>query len=201
VKSLALTSLEHGIDATLDMLTERIELCDDPDYPYAVAMRTHLRFGHPSRSIIFATEGRTISAVRFAAGRKASIVLDSIDAYTTGQNGVIDVIEIEGGKPIWRHARHVLDGKLRPVHGETLLIKKYDDFSAWIEKTSDGAELLQSTCTSSGQSVNRVFYVAQGSWWWDESMGKCTLVDGHYFATDHARSGFPAAIREPVPSP
>lgn len=140
------------------------------------------------------------STVTFGDASHGSILLEYQHRWVTAYRQTMAVVEIENGKPVWRHARNVETSELQPVEVWTSFSGASRSAAALHDDGAGHAELLhvrcglaspKNTCTS----TNRIFFVRDGRWWWAEREGESCKPTGNGWcaASSIIRAEFPSA--------
>jgi hypothetical protein len=199
---LTLTAARHGVDARLDVYREQ------QDVDYLPSLDTILKLvptsGPPSNLTFRNAHEPRAYTQRFGDRATESVVIEYDARWVTGFGHDLVVVELEDGKPVWRHATHAVTGARHPVEARLHTVSGGPQHMATVRgSASGGAEILAVFCGEVGPkkactSTNRVFYVKDGKWWWNEQEGTaCKPKDNGWCAATVAlfpdRSEFPGA--------
>jgi hypothetical protein len=139
-----------------------------------------LRFEH--------AQSPSAKVMRFGDAVNESLALSYEVHWVTGYAVDTVVVELEDDKLLWRHATHAKTG-------ERKAIETHHSFSgASVSADALGEALFFVGCGQAGPkgecpSNNRIFYVKDGKWWWDEREGTACIAKTNGWCA--ARQAFP----------
>lgn len=177
-QQVPLNAVTHGFDGSLDIYREI------PDLDYLPMVGTVLqlvpRSGKPAHIALVNAHDPSAITLRFGDAAHESVLLEYDQRWATGAAHTQVVVGIEDGKPLLRPARHPVTGVLKPVEvwSSSSGVAVH---AARVAIAPDGsAELLQVLCAEVSPkhtctSLNRVFYVLGGKWWWNEREGTACI--------------------------